>query len=106
MRAILPGNRLQRKKISLDRKRIVVAQLRIRRIWEDRKIVLAFRVHPALERTQKIVIGPFTDTCDSVDGQNGAKLALYLPSPFDERLTKIGGRVYVAKGTLECQLVG
>ena len=62
MRAIFPGNRLQRKKISLDRKRVVVAQFRIRRVWEDRKIVLAFRVHPTLERTQKVVIGPFTDT--------------------------------------------
>ena len=50
MRAIFPGNRLQRKQISLDRKHVVVAQFRIRRVWKDRKIVLSFGVHPPLER--------------------------------------------------------
>jgi hypothetical protein len=37
---------------------------------------------------------------DHVGGQNGGKLALHLPPPFDERLTKISGRVYVVTGTL------
>ncbi len=72
MRAIFPGNRLLRKKISLDRKRVVVAQFRIRRVWEDRKIVLAFRIYPTLERTQKIVIGPFTNTSFQVRRDIGA----------------------------------
>ena len=31
---------------------------------------------------------------DHVGGMNGSEPALHLPSPFDERLMKIGGRVY------------
>ena len=66
MGAVFPCNRFQREKISLDRKRVVVTQLRIRRVREDRKIVLAFGAQPKSERTQKLVIGPFTDAGLSV----------------------------------------